>query len=190
MRDEHNSRNGLAGIVRSLIDCRQKTVRVQTPNGGELTIQGEGLRSNSTLYSITRSKRYLQHACEGYLAYVIDTREEKKEAISEVPIVCDFPEVSPEDLPGVSSERPAEFMIVLVPGAAPVINAPYHLAPPEMHEFSNQLQELMYEGFIQPSISPWGASFLFVKKKDELQRMCIYYRGLNKLTGEESLSLT
>ncbi|GKC12495.1 putative reverse transcriptase domain-containing protein [Tanacetum coccineum] len=75
-----------------------------------------------------------------------------------------------------------EFQINLIPGAAPVARAPYRLAPSEMQELSNQLQELADRGFIQPSTSPWGAPVLFVKKKDGSFRMCIDYRELNKLT--------
>nr|GEV17064.1 retrovirus-related Pol polyprotein from transposon 17.6 [Tanacetum cinerariifolium] len=67
-------------------------------------------------------------------------------------------------------------------GAAPVARAPYRLAPSEMQELSNQLQELADRGFIIPSTSPWGAPVLFVKKKDGSFRMCIDYRELNKLT--------
>ncbi|GKA54794.1 putative reverse transcriptase domain-containing protein [Tanacetum coccineum] len=67
-------------------------------------------------------------------------------------------------------------------GAAPVARAPYRLAPSEMKELSEQLQELSDKGFIRPSSSPWGAPVLFVKKKDGSFRMCIDYRELNKLT--------
>ncbi|GKA64569.1 putative reverse transcriptase domain-containing protein [Tanacetum coccineum] len=88
----------------------------------------------------------------------------------------------PEDLPGLPPARPVEFQINLIPGAAPVARAPYRLAPSEMKELSEQLQELSDKGFIRPSSSPWGASVLFVKKKDGSFRMCIDYRELNKLT--------
>nr|GEX60767.1 putative reverse transcriptase domain-containing protein [Tanacetum cinerariifolium] len=67
-------------------------------------------------------------------------------------------------------------------GAAPVVCAPYRLAPSEMQELSNQLQELADRGFIRPSTSPWGAPILFVKRKDGSFRVCIDYRELNKLT--------
>ncbi|GJU05633.1 putative reverse transcriptase domain-containing protein [Tanacetum coccineum] len=70
----------------------------------------------------------------------------------------------------------------LVPGATAIVNSPYRLAPPEMQELSLQLQELQDKGFIRPSYSPWGASVLFLKKKDGSLRMCIDYRELNKLT--------
>nr|GEW64139.1 putative reverse transcriptase domain-containing protein [Tanacetum cinerariifolium] len=80
------------------------------------------------------------------------------------------------DLPGLSPARPVEFQIDLIPGAAPVARAPYRLAPFEMKELSEQLQELSDKGLIRPSSSPWGASVLFVKKKDGSFRMCIDYR--------------
>nr|GFD50427.1 putative reverse transcriptase domain-containing protein [Tanacetum cinerariifolium] len=78
--------------------------------------------------------------------------------------------------------RQVEFQIDLIPGAAPVARAPYRLAPYEMKELSDQLQELSDKGFIRLSSSPWGAPVLFVKKKDGSFRMCIDYRELNKLT--------
>nr|GFA53598.1 putative reverse transcriptase domain-containing protein [Tanacetum cinerariifolium] len=78
--------------------------------------------------------------------------------------------------------RPVEFQIDLIPGAAPVARAPYQLAPSEMKELSEQLQELFDKGFIRPSSSPWGAPVFFIKKKDGSFRMCIDYRELNKLT--------
>ncbi|GJR15871.1 putative reverse transcriptase domain-containing protein [Tanacetum coccineum] len=109
-----------------------------------------------------------------------DKSEEKR--LEDVPIVQNFPEVFPEDLPGLPPTRQVEFQIDLVPGAAPVARAPYRLAPSELKELSEQLKELSDKGFIRPSSSPWGAPVLFVKKKDGSFRMCIDYRELNKLT--------
>ncbi|GJU77780.1 hypothetical protein Tco_1274850 [Tanacetum coccineum] len=76
--------------------------------------------------------------------------------------------------------RQVEFQIDLVHGVAPVARAPYRLAPSEMKELSEQLKELSDKGFIRPSLSPWGAPVLFVKKKDGSFRMCIDYQELNK----------
>ncbi|GKF77261.1 hypothetical protein Tco_0229731, partial [Tanacetum coccineum] len=98
--------------------------------------------------------------------------------MKDVPIVKDFP----EDLPGIPPAQQVEFQIDLVPGDAPVARAPYRLAPYEMNELAEQLQELSDMGFIRPSSSPWGASVLFVKKKDGSFCMCINYHELNKLT--------
>nr|GFC18292.1 putative reverse transcriptase domain-containing protein [Tanacetum cinerariifolium] len=106
----------------------------------------------------------------------------KGKQLKDVPIVRDFPEVFPEDLPGLPVARPVEFEIDLIPAAAHVAPAPYRLALSEMKELSEPLQELSDKGFIRPSSSPWGASVLFVKKKDWSFRMCVDYRELNKLT--------
>ncbi|GKE85788.1 hypothetical protein Tco_1559530, partial [Tanacetum coccineum] len=99
-----------------------------------------------------------------------------------MPIVRDFLEVFSEDLLSIPPARQVEFQTDLVPGAALVARAPYRLAPSEMNELAEQLQELSDKGFIRPSSSPWGAPVLFVKKKDRSFRMCIDYRELNKLT--------
>ncbi|GJT02394.1 hypothetical protein Tco_0823563 [Tanacetum coccineum] len=110
-----------------------------------------------------------------------DKSEEKR--LKDVPIVKDFPKVFPEDLPGIPPTRQVEFQIDLVPGAAPVARAPYRLAPSEMKELAEQLQELSDKGFIRPSSSPWGAPVLFCQKqKDGSFRSAIDYRELNKLT--------
>nr|GEV23017.1 reverse transcriptase domain-containing protein [Tanacetum cinerariifolium] len=108
-----------------------------------------------------------------------DKSEEKR--LEDVPIVREFPEVFPEDLPGLLPARQVKFQIDLVPGAAHVARAPYRLTPAEMQELSTQLQELSNKGFIRPGSSPRGAPVLFVKKKDGSFRMCIHYRELNKL---------
>nr|GEV95633.1 hypothetical protein [Tanacetum cinerariifolium] len=102
--------------------------------------------------------------------------------LEDVPTVRDFLEVFSEDLPGIPPTRQVEFQINLVPGVVPVARAPYRLASSEMQELSAQLQELSNKGFIRPSSSPWGASILFVKKKDRSFWRCIEYRELNKLT--------
>ncbi|GKF85081.1 hypothetical protein Tco_0249979 [Tanacetum coccineum] len=102
--------------------------------------------------------------------------------LEDIPVVREFPKVFPEDLPGLPPVRQEEFQIDLIPGATHVARAPYRLAPSEMQELSNQLQELAERGFIRPSTSPWGAPVLFVKKKNGSFRMCIDYRELNKLT--------
>ena len=112
----------------------------------------------------------------------MDAREKGKTTVDDVPVVQDFLDVFPEDLPGIPPEWQVDFRIDLIPGAAPIAKAPYRLAPPEMQELSTQLQELLDKGFIRPSSSPWGAPILFVRKKDGSHRMCIDYRELNKVT--------
>ncbi|GJS35538.1 hypothetical protein Tco_0533920 [Tanacetum coccineum] len=171
-----------------VIICDEKIVRV--PFGKEtLIFQGDGSNprkeSRLNIISCSKAQEYLSKGCDVFLAHITmkeakDESEEKR--LEDVPIVRDFPEVFPEDLPGIPPARQVEFQIDLVPGVAPVTRAPYRLAPSEMKELAEQLQELSDKGFIRPSSSPWGAPVLFVKKKDGLFRMCIDYRKLNKLT--------
>ncbi|GJT69576.1 putative reverse transcriptase domain-containing protein [Tanacetum coccineum] len=109
-------------------------------------------------------------------------KKSDEKRLEDIPVVREFQEVFPKNLPGLPLVRQVEFQIDLILGAAPVARAPYRLAHSEMQELSNQLQELADRGFIRPSTSPWGALVLFVKKKDGSFKMCIDYRELNKLT--------
>ncbi|GKB68986.1 hypothetical protein Tco_0930398 [Tanacetum coccineum] len=86
-------------------------------------------------------------------AQVMEKKSDEKR-LKDIPVVREFLEVFPEDLPGLPPVRQVEFQIDLIPGATPVARAPYRLAPSEMQELSNQLQELADRGFIQPSTSP------------------------------------
>ncbi|RVW15017.1 Transposon Tf2-12 polyprotein [Vitis vinifera] len=91
-------------------------------------------------------------------------------------------DVFPKDLPGLPPEKEVEFTIDLAPGTVPVSKAPYRMASMERKELKTQLQELLDKGFIRPSVSPWGAPVLFVKKNDGSMRLYIDYRELNKRT--------
>ncbi|GJV70456.1 putative reverse transcriptase domain-containing protein, partial [Tanacetum coccineum] len=113
---------------------------------------------------------------------ITEKKKSDEKRLEDISVVREFPEVFLDDLPGLPLVRQVEFQIDLILGSTPIAGAPYRLAPSEMQELSNQLQELSDRGFIQPSTSPWGAPVLFVKKKDGSFRMCIDYRELNKLT--------
>nr|GFC32321.1 putative reverse transcriptase domain-containing protein [Tanacetum cinerariifolium] len=154
----------------AVIACAEKIVRIPWGNA-TLIIHGD--------------EKYVMKGFPVFLAHITTKEVEdkpKKKRLEDVPIVRNFPEVFLEDLSGLPPNRPVEFQIDLVPGAAPVAWAPYRLAPSEMKELAEQLKELSNKGFIRPSSSPWGASVLVVKKKDGSFWMCIDYRELNKLT--------
>ncbi|GJV70316.1 putative reverse transcriptase domain-containing protein [Tanacetum coccineum] len=160
--------------------CGEKKVRIPL-EGKTLVIKGDRNNSRLKIVSCIKAQKYIKKGCELFLAQVAE-QESKEKRLEDVPVIRDFPEVFPEELPGLPPPRQVEFRIDLIPGAAPVARAPYRLAPSEMKELSKQLQELLEKGFIRPSSSPWGAPVLFVKKKDGSFRMCIDYRELNKLT--------
>ena len=169
------------GRNRVEVICGERMIKIPLPEGKILFIYGEKPEKAMKLISYMKARKCLQKKCHAFLAYIISTEPEKKK-LEDVPIVCEYPEVFPEDLPGLPPTRQVKFKIDLVPGAAPIAKSPYRLAPSEMKELMNQLQELLDKGFIRPSVSPWEASMLFVKKKDETFRMCIDYRELNKIT--------
>nr|GEU74409.1 putative reverse transcriptase domain-containing protein [Tanacetum cinerariifolium] len=158
--------------------CDEKVVHIPV-NGETLIIQGDQSKTRLNLISYIKTKRYISRGCQVFIAQVMEKKSEEKQ-LEDIPVVREFLEVFPEDLPGLPLVRQVEFQIDLISGAAPITRAPYRLAPSEMQELSNQLQELADRGFIRPSTSPWGAHVLFVKKKDG--SMCIDYWELNKLT--------
>ncbi|GKF52894.1 hypothetical protein Tco_0159804, partial [Tanacetum coccineum] len=145
----------------AVIVCDEKLVRI--PYGGETLIfhgdeSNNGRESRLTIISCSRAQEYMAKGCQIFLAQISAKKEEDKsegKQLKDVPIVRDFSEVFPEDFPGLPPARPVEFQIDLIPGAAPVARAPYQLAPSEMKELSEQLQELSDKGFIRPSSSPW-----------------------------------
>ncbi|GJR81946.1 putative reverse transcriptase domain-containing protein [Tanacetum coccineum] len=178
-----STNNVLIGCTLNLLNRSSPIdLMVRIPlEGKTLVIEGDRNNSRLKIVSCIKVRKYIEKGCELFLAQVTEQKSKEKR-LEDVPVIRDFPEVFPEELPGLLPPRQVEFRIDLIPGAAPVARAPYHLAPFEMKELSEQLQELLEKGFIQPSSSPWGAPVLFVKKKDGSFRMCIDYRELNKLT--------
>nr|GFD26583.1 putative reverse transcriptase domain, aspartic peptidase domain protein [Tanacetum cinerariifolium] len=126
------------------------------------------------IISALQARTLLSHGCEGFLTTIHDTTSEVP-SIHEQPIVSEFPDVFPDELPGIPPVREVEFNIKLIPGSEPISKAPYCMAPIELKELKDQLQELLERGFIRPSVSPWGAPVLFVKKKDGSMRLHIDY---------------
>ena len=110
--------------------------------------------------------------------------------VRDIAVINEFVDVFPDNLPGLSPDRDIEFAIELAPGKAPVSKALYRLAPVDMKELATQLQELLEKGMIRPSVSPWGAPVLFVKKKDGSMKLCIDYRELNKLAIKNKYPFT
>jgi hypothetical protein len=102
--------------------------------------------------------------------------------IQDIPVVCEFPDVFPKDLPGLPPERDVEFVIELKPGMAPISRRLYRMPLNELAELKTQLQDLLEKGFIRPNSSPCGCPAIFVKKKDQTLRMCVDYRPLNEVT--------
>ena len=102
--------------------------------------------------------------------------EADKGAVKKVPVVCEFPDIFPKELLELSLDREIEFCIDVIPEADPIFMPPYRMAPVKLKELIEQMRELLDQGFIRPSTSPWGAPVLFVEEKDGNLRLCIDYR--------------
>ena len=86
-----------------------------------------------------------------------------------------------EEVLGLPPKREVEFSIDLVPGIGPISIAPYRMSPVELGELKKQLEKLLEKQYVRPSVSPWGASMLLVKKTDGTMRLCVNYHQLNKV---------
>ncbi|KAL0553878.1 hypothetical protein IC582_007782 [Cucumis melo] len=135
------------------IDCSRKEVTFNPPSMASFKFKGEGSRSLPQVISAIRASKLLSQGTWGILASVVDTREVDVSLSSE-PVVRDYPDVFPEEFPGLPPHREVEFAIELESGTVPISRAPYRMAPAELKELKVQLQELLDKGFIRPSVSP------------------------------------
>jgi hypothetical protein len=110
-------------------------------------------------------------------------------ALADIPVVSEFPDVFPNDLPGLPPPQDVEFKIELLPDTTPISKIPYRMPPNELAELKVQLNELLKKGLIRLSSSPWGCPAIFVKKKDQSLQMCVDYRPLNAVTVKNKYPL-
>ena len=107
---------------------------------------------------------------------------DKAKSTNELEWLSEFKDVFPEELTELPPPRDVDHAIELVPGAQPIAKRPYKMSLPEAIELKEQLTQLLDQGFIKPSVSPWSAPVLFNKEKDGTLRLCIDYRGLSQST--------
>ena len=144
------------------VSCHKRTVKLVSPSGKKVV-----------------TKLYLPEL-EG-ACHHLSVDDKESNPIEAIRIVSEFPNVFPEELPGMSPERKVEFAIELIPGTAPISKRAYRVFGPELVELKKQIDELLEKGYIRLSTSPWAAPVLFVEK-DGTKRMCIDYRSLNEVT--------
>ena len=148
--------------------------------GNRISYQNSPFESGIKIISALKLHNYLRIGHTIYLCNMKDVSKEDND-VTHIPIVTEFPDVFPEDIPEMPPERKVSFKIHVVPGTGPTSKAPYRMAPVELNKLKVQLEELLEKGYIRPSVSPWGAPTLFVKKKDDSLRLCIDYRELNNV---------
>ncbi|WVZ52793.1 hypothetical protein U9M48_003815 [Paspalum notatum var. saurae] len=150
---------------RGVISCFPRSVKLVHPSGQE--VEFEPVQSTAT-----------------HQLHILVTK-----TLEKVPVVSEYPDVFPDELPGLPPDRAVEFAIDLVPGIAPIAKAPYRMSGKEYNELKKQLDELLEKGLIRCSVSPWGAPVLFVKKRDGTMRLCIDYHELNAVTLKSKFPL-
>ena len=160
---------------RATVDCFRKEVTFRKSGESDIIFYGERQILPFSVISIISARRLLKKYCFAYLAYVIDNRVSDVK-LEDIPVVKEFLDMFPDDLFSLPPDRDVEFTFDLVPSTTSISMAPYKMAPLELRELKVQLQELVNKGFIRPSVSPWGAPVLFVKKNDGTMRLCIDYR--------------
>ncbi|GJU71536.1 putative reverse transcriptase domain-containing protein [Tanacetum coccineum] len=141
---------------RATIDCYARTVIFGNVRQPEFVYHGSSPLKSVKLISAMKARTLISHGCQGFLASVMDTSLESPN-IENLSVVREFADVFPDELPGLPPAREIEFGIELIPGAEPISKAPYRMAPVELKELKEQLQEMLENGFIRPSVSPWGA---------------------------------
>jgi hypothetical protein len=154
------------------IDCAKKSIKLTTPNGKDiefvtkLVVTAKGVAN--------RVKVNQLDACQGLM----------------VPVVNEFPDVFPDELPGMPLNRDIEFVIELMPGIVRIYKTTYRMATPKLAKLKEHIKEMLEKGFIHPSSFSWGAIVIFVPKKDGTQRLCIDYRAINEVTLKNKYSLS
>jgi hypothetical protein len=146
------------------LSCDKRTVKSVSPSGEEVLVE----------LVLSRSRKGSYHQVTAHIEEIKPSKT--------INVVSEFPDVFPEELPGMPPERKVEFAIELIPGTAPISKRAYRVSGLEFVELKKQIDELSEKGYIIPSTSPWAAPVLFVEKKDGTKRMCINYRALNEVT--------
>ncbi|XP_073057358.1 uncharacterized protein [Primulina eburnea] len=173
----------------AIVDCKGKRVKLLTAEQKEVVFHGKS-KERKLLLSAAQAWNAMKSREDIYLAMVSEIKEEFELNLEDILIAREFPDVFPEELSGTVPDRKVEFEIKLIPGAAPISKAPYRMAPAELKELKEQLQELLDKRQIRSSVSPWGAPVLFVKKKDGSMRLCINYRELFPSFNQHRYPLT
>ncbi|KAL8104027.1 hypothetical protein AgCh_028305 [Apium graveolens] len=150
---------------RATIDCQGKRVIFGDAGKPEFVYQGTQPKGEVKLIYALKASKLLSKGCNGYLAFVKVTSNDEPH-IKDYPVVREYEDVFPDELPGLPPHREVEFTIELVPGAEPIYKVPYRMTPLELQELKEQLLELLDRRFIRKSVSLWGAPVLFLKKKD------------------------
>jgi hypothetical protein len=138
-----------------VIQCRKRSVVLTSPQGNRIEFKVDTSSDEQGTVNSAKGK-----------------------SLEEIKVVNEYPDVFPDELPGVPHDRDNKFSIEPLPGTAPIYKIPYGMNVKDLAELKKQIDEFLSKGYIRPSSSPWGSAILFVDKKDGTRRMCIDYRPL------------
>ena len=158
------------------LDCYNKKFECMDEEGNPVVVKGLPKVISVRQVSAMQLKKFCRKGCQLYEAHILEASEDETPRLEDFHVLQEFRDVFPDELPGLLPKRDIYFKIELVPAAAPVSKTPYIMSTPEILVMKMQLQELLEKKYIRSSVSPWGALFIFMKKKDGTLRLCIDYR--------------
>jgi hypothetical protein len=126
--------------------------------------------------SSLQMKNYCRKGCPLYAIHVLEFVEDEKPNLEDHPILREYKDMFPEEVPSLPPRRDIDFSIELAPGVVPMSRTPYRMSTLELVDLKLQLKRMMDKGYIRSSMSPWGAPILFVKNKYGTLRLCIDYK--------------
>ncbi|XP_076959131.1 uncharacterized protein LOC143635129 [Bidens hawaiensis] len=155
--------------IQAHILCNDRAIGIRTSNNKTVRITGDKEAGKLGIISKIKESCCIGKGCLAFMAYV--TKEPETKKMEEVPIVSEFQDVFPDELPGAPPDREVEFRIDLMPGTSPIAKSPYRLSPTEMKELKKQLAELLEKGFIRPRKANVVAGALSRKEHEKPRRV-------------------
>jgi hypothetical protein len=171
-----------------ILDCRNKAFTFLDEKGNQRIVQGIPRAISIIEISVMQLKKCYRKGCQLSAAHVEETPKDKVSSIGDHEVLKEFEDLV-QEVPGLPPKRDIDFSINLMPREALVSKAPYRMSMTELKELQLQLEEILKKGYIHPSVSPWGAPVLFMKKKDRTLRLCIDFGQLNKVTVKNKYPL-
>jgi hypothetical protein len=165
----------------AILNCKTKWLSLVDDEGQRHVIVGRNRGVSLRFISSLQLRKSLHKGCKLYAILALNEKG-VLEGLEHLPVVKEFVDIFPEELPRMPPERELEFTIDLKPGTEPIARVSYWISTLELQEMKMKLKELLDLGLIHPSVSPWGAPVIFIRKKDRSWSLCIDYHQLNKAT--------